>query len=91
MLAEGDKPYLFAGGFDATYPWEMFHMMEKIKDLPYPGYPNLTSVLPRIGVESFHANVMQSIFGNGFRELVAPRFISPQYIAKAKKAAPDPR
>jgi alpha-amylase len=30
MLAEGDKAYLHAGGFDATYPWEMFHMMEKI-------------------------------------------------------------
>lgn len=30
MLAEGDKPYLHESGFDATYPWEMFHMMEKI-------------------------------------------------------------
>lgn len=30
MLAEGDKPYLFPGGFDATYPWEMFHMMVDI-------------------------------------------------------------
>jgi len=30
MLAEGDKPYLHPSGFDATYPWEMFHMMVKI-------------------------------------------------------------
>jgi alpha-amylase len=30
MLAEGDRPYLHESGFDATYPWEMFHMMEKI-------------------------------------------------------------
>jgi glycosidase len=30
MLAEGDKPYLHESGFDATYPWDMFHMMEKI-------------------------------------------------------------
>lgn len=29
-LAEGDKNYLHRSGFDATYPWEMFHMMEKI-------------------------------------------------------------
>ncbi len=29
-LAEGDKDYLHASGFDATYSWEMFHMMEKI-------------------------------------------------------------
>lgn len=27
MLAEGDKPYLHPSGFDATYPWEMFHTM----------------------------------------------------------------
>jgi len=29
-LAEGDRDYLHRSGFDATYPWEMFHMMEKI-------------------------------------------------------------
>ncbi|HEY4197689.1 MAG TPA: alpha-amylase family glycosyl hydrolase [Mucilaginibacter sp.] len=27
FLAEGDKTYLHASGFDATYPWEMFHIM----------------------------------------------------------------
>ena len=27
MLAEGDKTYLHPSGFDATYPWEMFHVM----------------------------------------------------------------
>ncbi len=27
MLAEGDRPYLFTTGFDAGYPWEMFHLM----------------------------------------------------------------
>ena len=30
MLAEGDKSYLHPSGFDATYPWEMFHMMISI-------------------------------------------------------------
>jgi alpha-amylase len=30
MLAEGDSSYLPQNGFDAVYPWQMFHMMEKI-------------------------------------------------------------
>jgi alpha-amylase len=30
MLAEGDKPYLLRSGFDATYSWDMFHMMAKV-------------------------------------------------------------
>lgn len=27
FLAEGDKPYLLESGFNAYYPWEMFHKM----------------------------------------------------------------
>jgi alpha-amylase len=27
FLAEGDKPYLLTSGFDAFYPWEMYHKM----------------------------------------------------------------
>lgn len=38
MLAEGDKAYLYPGGFDATYPWEMFHMMEKIAKGERPAF-----------------------------------------------------
>ena len=30
MLAEGDKPYLAENGFDALYPWEMFHKMVSV-------------------------------------------------------------
>jgi alpha-amylase len=30
MLAEGDKSYLLKSGFDAYYPWEMFHKMVDI-------------------------------------------------------------
>jgi glycosidase len=29
-LAEGDKSYLHPSGFDATYPWEMFHKMVEV-------------------------------------------------------------
>ncbi len=30
MLAEGDKPYLTESGFDAVYPWDLFHEMVSI-------------------------------------------------------------
>ncbi|MBI5371583.1 MAG: alpha-glucosidase C-terminal domain-containing protein [Sphingobacteriales bacterium] len=30
FLAEGDKPYLLTSGFDAYYPWDMFHMMVSV-------------------------------------------------------------
>lgn len=30
FLAEGDKPYLMTSGFDAYYPWEMFHKMVQV-------------------------------------------------------------
>jgi len=30
MLAEGDSAYLPQSGFDAVYPWHMFHAMEKV-------------------------------------------------------------
>jgi hypothetical protein len=30
FLAEGDKAYLMTSGFDAFYPWEMFHKMVQV-------------------------------------------------------------
>jgi len=30
FLAEGDRSYLHPSGFDATYPWEMFHKMVEV-------------------------------------------------------------
>jgi alpha-amylase len=38
MLAEGDKPYLPLNGFDAIYPWEMFHMMVSIAKGERPAF-----------------------------------------------------
>jgi len=38
MLAEGDKPYLLENGFDATYPWDMFHMMAKVAKGERPAF-----------------------------------------------------
>jgi glycosidase len=44
MLAEGDKEYLHPSGFDATYPWEMFHMMVRVAKGERPAF-GLDSVL----------------------------------------------
>jgi glycosidase len=38
MLAEGDKSYLHPSGFDATYPWEMFHMMVSVAKGERPAF-----------------------------------------------------
>ena len=38
MLAEGDSAYLPQSGFDAVYPWQMFHMMEKIAKGERPAF-----------------------------------------------------
>ncbi|HCL83830.1 MAG TPA: hypothetical protein DIC22_07640 [Chitinophagaceae bacterium] len=38
MLAEGDSAYLPENGFDAVYPWHMFHMMEKIAKGDRPAF-----------------------------------------------------
>jgi alpha-amylase len=38
MLAEGDKPYLLTSGFDAFYPWEMFHMMVMVAKGDRPAF-----------------------------------------------------
>jgi len=46
MLAEGDKPYLHPSGFDATYPWEMFHMMVRVAQGRRPAFA-LDSILTR--------------------------------------------
>src|SRR6185369_14589518 len=48
MLAEGDKPYLHESGFDATYPWEMFHKMEKIAKGERPAFA-LDSIKQKCG------------------------------------------
>jgi alpha-amylase len=44
MLAEGDKPYLAQNGFDALYPWDLFHMMVRVAKGERPAFA-LDSVL----------------------------------------------
>jgi glycosidase len=38
MLAEGDSAYLAKSGFDAVYPWRMYHMMEKVASGDRPAF-----------------------------------------------------
>ena len=38
MLAEGDNAYLQENGFDATYPWNMFHMMVAVAKGERPAF-----------------------------------------------------
>lgn len=47
FLAEGDKPYLMTSGFDAYYPWEMFHMMVKVAAGERPAFA-LDSIKRRV-------------------------------------------
>jgi alpha-amylase len=44
MLAEGDKPYLPKSGFDAVYPWALFHKMVAVAKGERPAF-SLDSVL----------------------------------------------
>jgi glycosidase len=38
FLAEGDKSYLLTSGFDAYYPWELFHMMIEVAKGTRPAF-----------------------------------------------------
>ncbi|MEO5562296.1 MAG: alpha-amylase family glycosyl hydrolase [Chitinophagaceae bacterium] len=59
MLAEGDKSYLHPGGFDATYPWEMFHMMVSVAKGERPAFAldsvkqKFDTVYPKNAIEMY--------------------------------------
>lgn len=64
-----------------------YHMEPKTRTLPFPGASNLSSPLSRIGVDSFHSNVMGSLFATGNRLIVKPVIISKDFANTAQKAA----
>jgi len=66
MLAEGDSSYLPKNGFDAVYPWHMFHMMEKVAKGAYPA-SGLDSI-QRETVKSYPANTIQMYFTSNHDE-----------------------
>lgn len=64
-----------------------YHMVPKKRPLPYPGASNLPCPLHRIGVDSFHANVMASVFSDGNQLKVQPLIIQRDFASTASKAA----
>jgi alpha-amylase len=66
MLAEGDSAYLPESGFDAIYPWSMFHKMEEVAKGDRPAIA-LDSVL-KINVSTYPANTIQMYFTSNHDE-----------------------
>ena len=66
MLAEGDSSYLPKSGFDAVYPWHMFHMMEKIAkgDRPAFGLDSIQKQNERM----YPSNTLQMYFTSNHDE-----------------------
>jgi alpha-amylase len=66
MLAEGDSTYLPKSGFDAVYPWHMFHMMEKVAKGERPAFA-LDSV-QKLNAMIYPANTIQMYFTSNHDE-----------------------
>lgn len=64
-----------------------FHMVPPAKALPYKGYPNLACPFPRIGTDTFHANVMFTFAGQSGKFNVLPDYLSKSHMDSAKRAA----
>lgn len=67
--------------------FEAYHMIPPRKALPYVGYPNMACPLPRIGTDTFHANVMFTFGGQEGVFNVLPDFMSSQHMDEAKRSA----
>lgn len=72
---------------ERTKDFEAYHMIPPRKPLPYIGYPNMACPLPRIGVDTFHANVMFTFAGQEGQFNVTPDFLSSSHMDVARRAA----
>lgn len=72
---------------DKAAAFNAYHMVPRPRSLPFEGAANLPCPLPRIGVDSFHANVMSSLFANGTGMRVKPLIIQREFSRKAEKAS----
>lgn len=72
---------------DKAAAFNSYHMVPRQRELPFAGAANLPCPLARIGVDSFHANVMSSLFANGTGMLIKPQIIQRELAHKAQKAA----
>lgn len=66
MLAEGDSSYLPQSGFDAIYPWQMFHMMVNVAKGDRPAFA-LDSIQKQ-NVGMYSANTIQMYFTSNHDE-----------------------
>ena len=66
MLAEGDNAYLPQSGFDAVYPWSMFHMMGEVAKGSRPAFA-LDSIQDQ-NVLKYPANTIQMYFTSNHDE-----------------------
>lgn len=64
-----------------------YHLVKRPRALPFIGAANFTCPLPRIGVDSFHANVMASVCAQGNQVYIEPSLINKEMVHIAKKAA----
>ncbi len=67
--------------------FDAYHLIPPARELPYVGYPNLACPLPRIGVDTFHANVMFTFGGQEGRFKVLPEFLSKSHMDVAERTA----
>ena len=72
---------------DKGKAFSAYHLAPKKRPLPFPGAANLSSPLPRIGVDSFHANVMASIFVDGTKMVIEPDIVQKDFANSSRKAA----
>jgi hypothetical protein len=64
-----------------------YHLISPDRALPYAGYPNLACPLTRIGVDTFHANVMFTFGGQEGRFHVLPDLLSKSHMDSAERSA----
>src|SRR5688572_28938936 len=72
---------------DKQDDFNYYHMVPPNVPLPYAGYPNLACPLVRIGVDTFHANVLFTFGGQGGRFNVLPDYMSKSHMDIAHRAA----
>jgi hypothetical protein len=67
--------------------FDSYHLIAPKKILPHKGFPNLACPLARIGVDTFHANVMFTFGGQNGHFQVLPDFLSKSHLDVAQRAA----
>lgn len=72
---------------DKERDFNAYHIIAENKPLPYKGYPNLACPLPRIGIDTLHANVLYTFGGQQGRFTVLPDFLSMSHLDSAERAA----